>query len=70
MYEIIFRVNNVLNFIDVVDVGNQVVYIVEVKFLRVFVYFKLVRLYGVVFLVMEVVVLIENEKLFIRVSEE
>ena len=70
MYEIIFRANNVLNFIDVADAGNQAAYTAEAKFLRAFAYFKLVRLYGAVPLVTEVVAPTENEKLFTRASEE
>lgn len=70
MYEIIFRANNVLNFIDVADADNQAAYTAEAKFLRAFAYFKLVRLYGPVPLVTEVVAPTENEKLFTRAGEE
>lgn len=70
MYEIIFRANNVLNFIDVADASNQAAYTAEAKFLRAFAYFKLVRLYGAVPLVTEVVAPTDNEKLFTRASEE
>ena len=70
MYEIIFRANNVLNFIDVADESNQAAYAAEAKFLRAFAYFKLVRLYGAVPLVTEVAGPTDNEKLFTRVAED
>ncbi len=69
MYDIIFRANNVMNFIDVADAANQPRYMGEAKFLRAFAYFKLVRLYGAVPLVTSVVGPLENELLFSRVSE-
>ena len=55
MYEIIFRANNVLNFIDVADASNQAKYTAEAKFLRAYAYFKLVRLYSDVPLVTRVI---------------
>jgi hypothetical protein len=67
MYDIIFRANNVLNFIDVADESNQNKYMAEAKFLRAFAYFKLVRLYGDVPLVTTVVGPEDNELLFTRV---
>ena len=67
MYDVIFRANNILNFIDVADESNQRVYEAEAKFLRAFAYFKLVRLFGDVPLVTEVVGAAENDKLFSRV---
>jgi hypothetical protein len=70
MYDIIFRANNILNFIDVADRDNQSSYTAEAKFLRAFAYFKLVRLFGSVPLVTTVVGPAENELLFTRVSEE
>ncbi len=70
MYEIIFRANNVLNFIEVADESNQSAYAAEAKFLRAFAYFKLVRLYGAVPLVTTVVGPTEDELLFTRVSED
>ena len=33
MYEVIFRANNILNFIDIADDGNQAKYAAEAKFL-------------------------------------
>lgn len=69
MYEIIFRANNVLNFIDVADVSNQAAYTAEAKFLRAFAYFKLVRLYGPVPLVTAVVGPTEDDLLFSRIDE-
>lgn len=53
MFEVIFRANNLLNYIDVADVSNQAKYAAEIKFLRAYAYFKLVRLYGDVPLVTE-----------------
>ncbi|WP_142786379.1 RagB/SusD family nutrient uptake outer membrane protein [Changchengzhania lutea] len=55
MYEAIFRANNVLNFIDIADAGNQAKYTAEAKFLRAYAYFKLVRLFGDVPLVITVI---------------
>jgi hypothetical protein len=46
MYEIIFRANNILNYVDVADASNISKYIAEAKFLRAYAYFNLVRLYG------------------------
>jgi len=70
MYEIIFRSNNVLNFIDVADESNQSAYAAEARFLRAIAYFRLVRLYGAVPLVTSVVGPTEDELLFTRVAEE
>lgn len=70
MYDIIFRANNVMNFIDVADADNQSKYRAEAKFLRAFAYFKLVRLFGDVPLVTSVVGPTENELLFTRVATE
>lgn len=70
MYEIIFRANNVLNFIEVADAVNQSAYAAEAKFLRAYAYFNLVRLYGPVPLVTTVVGPTENELLFNRAGEE
>lgn len=70
MYEIIFRANNVLNFIEVADAANQRAYEAEARFLRAFAYFKLVRLYGPVPLVTEVAGPADNELLFTRVGED
>ncbi len=70
MYEVIFRANNVLNFIDIADAGNRASYTAEVKFLRAYAYFKLVRLFSDVPLVTEVVGPTDNEALFTRIPEE
>jgi len=68
MYDIIYRANNVLNYIEVADEGNQARYTGEAKFLRAFAYFKLVRLFGDVPLVTSVVTADQEELLFTRVS--
>ena len=70
MYEVIFRANNVLEYINVADPGNQSSYTAEAKFLRAFAYFKLVRLFGDVPLVTKVIGPSENEILFTRVSTD
>nr|WP_299073337.1 RagB/SusD family nutrient uptake outer membrane protein [uncultured Allomuricauda sp.] len=69
MYEVIFRANNVLNFIDIADTGNQARYTAEAKFLRAYAYFKLVRLFSDVPLVTEVVSPDDKETPFIRTPE-
>ena len=69
MYEVIFRANNVLDYIDVADESNQRSYQAEAKFLRAYAYFNLVRLYGPVPLVTSVVGAAENDLLFTRVAE-
>ena len=46
MYEIVFRANNILNYVDVADVSNVSKYTAEAKFLRAYAYFNLIRLYG------------------------
>ncbi len=66
MYEVIFRANNILDFIDVADEANQPRYTAEAKFLRAYAYFNLVRLYGDVPLVTTVVGPTDNEALFVR----
>ncbi len=70
MYDIIFRANNIMNFIDVANKSNQGKYMAEAKFLRAYAYFNLVRLFGDVPMVTEVVGPSENEKLFTRVPAE
>lgn len=67
MYDIIFRANNVLNFIDVADASNQSLYTAEAKFLRAYAYLNLVRLFGDVPLATSVVGPQEKEILFTRV---
>jgi len=69
MYEVIFRVNNILNFIEVADEGNQAKYTAELKFLRAYAYFKLVRLFSDVPLLTEVVSPADKETPFIRTPE-
>lgn len=70
MYEIIFRANNILDFIEVADAKNQATYTAEAKFLRAYAYFNLVRLYGDVPLATAVVNPTEEEILFTRVPTE
>jgi hypothetical protein len=69
MYEVIFRANNILSYIDVADASNQAKYTAEAKFLRAYAYFNLVRLYSDVPLVTEVVEATDNEALFTRIPE-
>lgn len=46
MYEVIFRANTVLSFIDVADAANVSTYTGEAQFMRAYAYFNLVRLFG------------------------
>jgi len=69
MYEVIFRANNILTFIDIADPANQARYTAEAKFLRAYAYFKLVRLYSDVPLVTEVVAPDDKETPFTRAPE-
>ncbi|MEM7296933.1 MAG: RagB/SusD family nutrient uptake outer membrane protein [Bacteroidota bacterium] len=69
MYQVIFRANNILNFIGVADPGNQDSYAAEAKFLRAYAYFKLVRLYGDVPLVTTPIDPENTEALFTRIPE-
>ncbi|MFI1743575.1 RagB/SusD family nutrient uptake outer membrane protein [Thalassobellus sediminis] len=69
MYEIIFRANNVLKYVDRADASNINKYTAEAKFLRAYAYFNLVRLYGAVPLVTTVVGSDDKELLFTRVDE-
>ncbi|VXB19115.1 RagB/SusD family nutrient uptake outer membrane protein [Maribacter litoralis] len=69
MYEVIFRANNILDFIDIADESNQAKYSAEAKFLRAYAYFKLVRMFGAVPLVTSVVGPTDNESLFTRIPE-
>jgi starch-binding outer membrane protein, SusD/RagB family len=55
MYQVVFRANNILNFIDIADAGNRAKYTAEAKFLRAYAYFNLVRLFGDVPLVTNVI---------------
>lgn len=68
MYEIIFRANNVLKYVDNADPNNVNKYIAEAKFLRAYAYFNLVRLYGAVPLVTKVVTNDEKALLFTRIE--
>ncbi|UXX78262.1 RagB/SusD family nutrient uptake outer membrane protein [Reichenbachiella carrageenanivorans] len=68
MYDVIFRANNILNFMDVADAGNVAKYSAEAKFLRAYAYFNLVRLYGDVPLITEVLIQDDKEALFTRVD--
>lgn len=70
MYQVIFRANNILNFIDIADANNQARYTAEAKFLRAYAYFKLVRLFSDVPLVTEVIIAEQTEAAFTRVSQE
>lgn len=70
MYEVIFRANNILDFIDIADASNRARYSAEAKFLRAFAYFKLVRLYGDVPLITSPTGPEENDLLFTRVAKE
>lgn len=70
MYEVIFRANNILNYINVADEDNQASYAAEAKFLRAYAYFKLVRLYSDVPLVTSVVDVADAVTPFTRISEE
>lgn len=68
MYDIIFRANNILQFIDVADEANRSQYSAEAKFMRAYAYFNLVRLFGDVPLVTTVVGPTDKELLFTRVA--
>ncbi|WP_452225190.1 RagB/SusD family nutrient uptake outer membrane protein [Lacinutrix chionoecetis] len=69
MYEIIFRANNILTFIDVADVNNQAKYAAEAQFLRAYAYFNLVRLYSDVPLVLTVLAPEDEAALFTRIPK-
>ena len=76
MYEIIFRANNVINYVAVAEASNIAKYTAEAKFLRAYAYFNLIRLYGSnddaiggVPLVTAVVESKDEELLFTRVSK-
>lgn len=69
MFEVVFRANNILNYIDVADASNQASYTAEAKFLRAYAYFKLVRLFGDVPLVLTPIDPTNTEALFTRVAE-
>ncbi|TXE13874.1 RagB/SusD family nutrient uptake outer membrane protein [Seonamhaeicola algicola] len=69
MYEIIFRANNVLQYVNNADAVNIEKYSAEAKFLRAYAYFNLVRLYGAVPLVTTVVGAEDKEALYTRIDE-
>lgn len=69
MYEVIFRANNILNYIDIANESNRASYTAEAKFLRAYAYFKLVRLFGDVPLVTSVIDPGNTDALFTRVAE-
>ena len=66
MYEVIFRVNNMLQYVNVADEANQTAYTAELRFLRAYAYFNLVRLYGDVPLVLSVISPTDSEQLYTR----
>lgn len=68
MYEIIFRANNMLQYVDVADAENQTAYTAELRFLRAYAYFNLVRLYGDVPLALDVVSPDETAVVYTRVA--
>lgn len=68
MYSVIFRANNILDFIEVANEENQAKYAGEAKFLRAYAYFNLVRLFGDVPLVTTVINPGDNESLYTRVA--
>jgi hypothetical protein len=70
MYDIIFRANNILNYIDVADANNQSRYTAEAKFLRAYAYLNLVRLFGDVPLATTVVGNQDEDVLFSRVPAD
>ena len=69
MYEVIFRANNIMNYIDIANESNRASYAAEAKFLRAYAYFKLVRLFGDVPLVTTVIDPGNTEALFTRSPE-
>ncbi len=70
MYQVIFRANNILTYIDVADASNRAAYAAEAKFLRAYAYFKLVRLFGDVPLVLSPTDPTNNAALFTRIDED
>ena len=69
MYQIIFRANDILGYIDAANEENRAKYVAEAKFLRAYAYFNLVRLFGDVPLVTSVIGPEETGALFTRVDE-
>ena len=56
-----------LQYVDVADETNQAAYTAELKFLRAYAYFNLVRLYGDVPLVTAVALPSDSETLYTRI---
>ncbi|MFD2588703.1 RagB/SusD family nutrient uptake outer membrane protein [Croceitalea marina] len=69
MYNVIFRANLVLENLDNASTGNRNVFEAEIRFLRAYAYFNLVRYYGDVPLVDRVIGPEETEIGFTRVAE-
>ncbi len=70
MYGIIFRANTVLENLDVASSAVAAQFEGEAKFVRAYAYFQLVRLYGDVPLIDQVVSPLDTEKQFTRVSTD
>jgi len=68
MYDIIFRANNILTYMDVANESNVTAYTAEAKFLRAYAYFNLVRLWGDIPLITEVAIPDDREVLFTRID--
>jgi len=66
-YEIIFRANRVLEFVENADEENQAGYTAEARFVRAYAYFNLVRLFGAIPL-LDSLEDTETDARFIRVS--
>lgn len=66
MYEVVFRANNILDYVEVAEAQNQTRYTAELRFLRAYAYFNLVRLYGDVPLVLATVSPDNSEELYTR----
>lgn len=67
-YNVIFRANTVLEFLDVASESNRAKFEAEAKFVRAYAYFNLVRLYGDIPLVDRVISLTETDVQFTRVA--
>ncbi len=67
-YNIIFRANIVLANLDVASAANATKYEAEAKFLRAYAYFNLVRLYGDIPLIDQVVTPADKEITYTRVA--
>lgn len=68
MYEIIFKANNILQYVGVANEANQASFTGELRFLRAYAYFNLVRLYGDVPFTLSVVSPEETNVLYTRVA--